>query len=33
MALKFDEAREALKALVNESSEEYVRIKVFLWLW
>ena len=30
MELKFDEkAREALKALVNESSEEYIRIKVF----
>ena len=30
MELKFDEkAKEALKALVNESSEEYIRIKVF----
>lgn len=30
MELKFDEkAREALKTLVNESSEEYIRIKVF----
>lgn len=30
MELKFDEkAREALKDLVNESSEEYIRIKVF----
>lgn len=34
MELKFDEkAKDALKALVNESSEEYIRIKVFLWLW
>ena len=30
MELKFDEkAKEALKALVNESSEDYIRIKVF----
>lgn len=30
MELKFDEkAKDALKALVNESSEEYIRIKVF----
>ena len=30
MELKFDEkAKEALKALVNESSAEYIRIKVF----
>lgn len=30
MKLKFDEkAKKALKALVNESSEEYIRIKVF----
>ena len=30
MELKFDEkAKKALKDLVNESSEEYIRIKVF----
>lgn len=30
MELKFDEkAKEVLKALVNESSEEYIRIRVF----
>lgn len=30
MELKFDEkAKEALKDLVNESSEDYIRIKVF----
>ena len=34
MEINFNEkAKEALKDLVNQSSEEYIRIKGILWMW